>query len=176
MSREIEKGRLLMKLNLMLALLVWFTGSTALASEDLLAIQRGRYMVQVTGCNDCHTPMYGPKDGAVPEKDWLIGVAVGWKGPWGTTYASNLRKIAASMTEEQWKVYMKNLKTRPPMPFYSVNAMTDEDIRAVYKFIRFLGDHENPIPAALPPGETPKTPYFNFDVVLPKSMRAAKGA
>lgn len=49
-------------------------------------IKRGRYLVKTVGCNDCHTPAYGLKYGEVPEKDWLIGDQVGWKGPWGTTY------------------------------------------------------------------------------------------
>jgi hypothetical protein len=32
------------------------------------------------------------REGNVPEKEWLMGSgAQGWRGPWGTTYASNLR-------------------------------------------------------------------------------------
>jgi mono/diheme cytochrome c family protein len=54
-------------------------------------VARGRYLVQVAGCNDCHTPGYGPKEGKVDEKLWLTGDALGWSGPWGTTYATNLR-------------------------------------------------------------------------------------
>lgn len=132
-------------------------------------IERGRYLVRVSACNDCHTPMFGPRGGDVPEKDWLIGVPVGWTGPWGTTYAANLRKRAASMTEEQWVSYLKNLKTRPPMPFYAVNDLNENDSRSMYRFIRSLGDHPQEVPVGLAPGETPKTPYFNFDLIMPKT-------
>ncbi len=40
-------------------------------------IERGRYLVKTTGCNDCHTPGYAQREGNVAEKDWLIGDAVG---------------------------------------------------------------------------------------------------
>lgn len=133
--------------------------------SNMVSIERGRYLVQITGCNDCHTPMYGPLNGAVPEKDWLIGVPVGWKGPWGTTYATNLRQRVQGMTEDQWVAYLKNLKSRPPMPYFAVNDFKEEDSRSIYRFVRSLGDHPQSIPTALPPGEKPKTPYINFDVV-----------
>lgn len=53
-------------------------------------IQRGRYLVRITGCNDCHTPGYPESSGKTAEKLWLTGSPLGWRGPWGTTYASNL--------------------------------------------------------------------------------------
>src|SRR5262249_40964983 len=36
-------------------------------------IARGRYMLVVGSCNDCHTAGFAPSDGHVPEKDWLLG-------------------------------------------------------------------------------------------------------
>ena len=46
---------------------------------------RGRYVVTIAGCNDCHTPNYGLGGGKVDEKQWLTGDSLGWRGPWGTT-------------------------------------------------------------------------------------------
>jgi mono/diheme cytochrome c family protein len=60
-------------------------------SPDTQQIERGRYLVKITGCNVCHTPGYTQKAGKVPEKEWLTGDRLGWRGPWGTTYAGNLR-------------------------------------------------------------------------------------
>ena len=37
--------------------------------------RRGRYLIQVGGCNDCHTPAYPEKGGKVPEAQWLTGDA-----------------------------------------------------------------------------------------------------
>lgn len=135
------------------------------------SIEQGRYLAIVAGCNDCHTPMYGPKNGDVPEKEWLSGSPVGWNGPWGTTYPTNLRERAALLSEEQWVSYLKDLKARPPMPFYAVNLMTDSDSRSLYRFIRSLGNHPQKIPAGLPPGEKPKTPFINFDVIPPQAAK-----
>ena len=52
---------------------------------------RERYLITIAGCNDCHTPNYPQSGGKTPEKEWLTGDALGWRGPWGTTYAPNLR-------------------------------------------------------------------------------------
>jgi hypothetical protein len=123
--------------------------------------------VKTTGCNDCHTPFYAVKAGDVPEKDWLTGDAVGASGPWGTSYPSNLRSSVHSMTEVQWISHAKSLRARPPMPWFSLNAMETEDLRAMYHFIRSLGDSTNIVPSALPPGKTPLTPYVNMSVVIP---------
>ena len=55
-------------------------------------IARGRYLVKLGSCNDCHTADYAPHDGKVPESQWLLGGgSLGFNGPWGTTYAPNLR-------------------------------------------------------------------------------------
>ena len=54
-------------------------------------VARGRYLITIAGCNDCHTPNYPQSGGKTPEKEWLTGDALGWRGPWGTTYAPNLR-------------------------------------------------------------------------------------
>ena len=52
--------------------------------------------------------------GNVPERDWLLGSGpLGFRGPWGTTYAPNLRLTASTMTEAEWVKYAKSLKTRP---------------------------------------------------------------
>jgi hypothetical protein len=43
-------------------------------------VQRGRYLVQIAGCNDCHTPRYPESGGKVAESEWLTGDALGWRG------------------------------------------------------------------------------------------------
>ena len=64
--------------------------AAAAAVPDAVAA-RGRYVIATSGCNDCHTPGYMTNDGTTPEQEWLKGDALGWQGPWGTTYAMNLR-------------------------------------------------------------------------------------
>jgi mono/diheme cytochrome c family protein len=125
-------------------------------------IDRGRYLVQVAGCNDCHTAGYLMSNGKIPESQWLKGDRFGWRGPWGTTYAPNLRLFMKGKTEDEWVKAARTLKRRPPMPWYTVNHMHEKDLRAIYRFIVSLGDPGNPAPAYLPPGQEPATPYALF--------------
>jgi mono/diheme cytochrome c family protein len=126
-------------------------------------IERGRYLVMIAGCNDCHTAGYAESAGEVPESDWLKGDSLGWQGPWGTTYATNLRLRLADMTEDSWVAFARNLRTRPPMPWFGLDKMTDEDLRAIYAYIRKLGPAGEPAPLYLPPGEQAATPVVRWE-------------
>jgi hypothetical protein len=98
----------------------------------------------------------------VPENLWLSGDRFGWRGPWGTTYAVNLRLFAKSLTKDQWLAFTKAFKARPPMPWFDVNSMEENDRRAIYQFIRYLGPGGEPAPAYLPPDKEPPQPYALF--------------
>jgi mono/diheme cytochrome c family protein len=139
--------------------------SSALAETrmtDGQMIERGRYLAKIGGCNDCHTPGYMQNAGKVPEKDWLIGDQLGWKGDWGTTYPANLRLVLNTMSENQWVEYARKLETRPPMPWFALHELSEQDLRAFHRFVRALGPAGSPPPAYLPPGVTPKGPYAQF--------------
>jgi hypothetical protein len=132
------------------------------AAVDMKQVERGRYVSMMAGCNDCHTPGYLLSEGKVPESLWLTGDKFGWRGPWGTTYPANLRVLINAMTEEEWLTTARNLKTRPPMPWFDLNQMQDEDLRVLYHFVRYLGSAGEAAPAYVPPGQEPKTPYALF--------------
>jgi hypothetical protein len=114
----------------------------------------------IGGCNDCHTAGYASAAGKVPEKDWLMGDSLGWRGPWGTTYAINLRLYMAELSEQDWLARAKHLETRPPMPWFTLQRMTESDLRAIYRFVRSLGPAGVPAPSYLPPDKTPPQPYI----------------
>lgn len=136
-------------------------GATPLSSPKK-PTDRGRYLVIVAGCNDCHTAGYADAAGKVPEKDWLMGDRIGWRGPWGTTYSSNLRLAMQRLTEEQWITVARTVEFRPPMPWYILREMTDQDLRAIYRFIKSLGPAGEPAPAFVPPDQEPPKPYILF--------------
>lgn len=142
--------------------------SEAKAIEDPL-VARGRYLAVIAGCNDCHTAGFAPSGGSISEVEWLNGDSVGFRGPWGTTYPANLRVYLKDLSEEQWLTVARNLKSRPPMPSYVLNRMEDDDLRAIYRFIKSLGAAGSPAPVYVPPGTDPKTPYIVFDPVIPKT-------
>jgi mono/diheme cytochrome c family protein len=129
---------------------------------DSKQIEHGRYIVTLGGCNDCHTDGYLMTEGKVPESKWLTGSAFGWSGPWGTTYAPNLRLYMKDMTEDQWVKDARTMKRRPPMPWFNVNKMKEEDLRAIYQFVKSLGAPGTQAPAYLPPDKVPPMPYAKF--------------
>ena len=125
-------------------------------------IDHGRYVVKITGCNDCHTPGYVETAGALPEDQWLTGNPVGFKGPWGVTYPVNLRLKLAGMTEQEWVKFAHSFEARPPMPWFNLRDMGETDLRAVYQFIRSLGPKGEPAPAFVPPEKVAQYAYINF--------------
>ncbi|MBB1060287.1 cytochrome C [Marilutibacter spongiae] len=132
--------------------------------EDPL-LERGEYLVRMSGCNDCHTAGYAERQGEVDKAEWLTGSPLGYAGPWGTTYASNLRMRVDGMDEAGWLAYTANLRTRPIMPDFLLRAMAEDDRRAIYRFVKSLGPAGAPAPAYLPPGQRPDPPYMQL--VLP---------
>jgi mono/diheme cytochrome c family protein len=126
------------------------------------AVERGRYIAKVAGCNDCHTPGYAMTGGQVAEKDWLVGDALGWKGPWGTTYPANLRLALAKLSEDEWVRLAHNAQMRPPMPWFALRDMSEQDLRALHRFVRSLGEAGQVAPAYLPPGVEPRGPVVTF--------------
>jgi mono/diheme cytochrome c family protein len=131
-------------------------------SPDTQQIERGRYLVKITGCNDCHTSGYTQKGGKVPEKEWLTGDRLGWRGPWETTYAGNLRTYMDAISESQWIQVAHTAEFRPPMPWFALHDMTEQDLRAMYRFVKRLGPAGGPVPSYLPPDQEPKGPYVLF--------------
>ncbi|WP_305804409.1 hypothetical protein [Stenotrophomonas sp. YIM B06876] len=140
-------------------------------SATTALLRRGEYLLRTSGCNDCHTAGYAEQQGKVPMEQWLTGSPLGYYGPWGTTYASNLRLRLHEMDEAQWLQYSATLHTRPMMPDFALRAMSEEDRRAIHRFVRSLGPAGAPAPAALPPGPPPPAPYLAL--VLPEQPAAA---
>lgn len=163
---------LLMKSRFFLAVataLLLHPHATALADGAADSVPHGRYLVVITGCNACHTANWDQSGGAVPDAEWLTGSPVGFRGPWGTTYASNLRILASEMDENAWVAMLHTRKDRPPMPWVDVNAMNESDARAIYRFIRSLGSAGNRMPLAIAPDVEPQTPFILFEPQFPNN-------
>lgn len=153
--------------NIAWALLAVWTGMAwAQSPADNADIRHGRYLIQTSGCNDCHTAGYMQNDGQIPEAEWLTGDSMGWHGAWGTTYAANLRLLFQQIDEKTWLARARQ-PMRPPMPSPSLRAMSDADLKAIYRYVRSLGAKGQVAPAYVPPGETVATPYLDM---TPKNL------
>jgi hypothetical protein len=96
------------------------------------------------------------------EADWLMGGAVGFSGPWGVSYPANLRLSFQNMSEEQFLDMAHAGQGRPPMPWPSLQAMSDQDLKAIYAYVQSLGAKGETAPAALSPGMKPDRPHIAF--------------
>lgn len=138
------------------------SAATKASASDLA---RGRYMVVTGHCNNCHTAGYAARQGNVPEQEWLLGNPIGFRLAAGTSYASNLRLTVQNFTEEQWARYAKSAKTRPPMPWWSLHDTTEQDLRAMYQYMKHLGPAGRPAPLFVPPDKEPARPYETRQIV-----------
>ena len=135
-------------------------------AQPVSQVEAGRYLIIISGCNDCHTDGF-MQNHDIPESDWLTGSALGWQGPWGTTYPANLRMTVQNLTEDQWVEMLKTRKGMPPMPWPSVNGLNEKDSRAMYAYIKSLGPKGEKAPLAVAPGVMPLTPYLSM---MPQNM------
>ena len=134
--------------------------------------QAGEYLTTLGGCNDCHTPQWAETNGKVPPTDRFVGSSVGYRGPWGTSYPANLRLLTQRVSEDQWVDILKTAAHGhgdPPMPWMNTAQMSDQDLRAMYRYIHSLGPKGTRTPRGVPPGQEPTTPYINFVPVQPAS-------
>lgn len=85
-----------------------------------------------------------------------------WVGPWGISFAANLtpddRTGLGGWTEE---LFIKTMHTGkhlgvgreilPPMPWYVLAALTDEDLEAIFAYLHSIKPIENEVPQPVPP-------------------------
>jgi mono/diheme cytochrome c family protein len=86
-----------------------------------------------------------------------------WIGPWGTSYAANLTPDptgTGAWKEEQLFLALREGKSKglpgsrqilPPMPWEMFKHMTDDEIKAIWAYLRSIPAVSNVVPAPLPP-------------------------
>ena len=131
-------------------------------AQGEVSVERGLQISIVGGCHDCHTEGYSESEGKIDPEKALRGHSVGWRGPWGTSYASNLRRSFQRMSERTCVEYLKGFRTRPPMPWYNVRAMETSDLQSLCLYISSLGEPGAPAPASVYAEQEPTTPYVQL--------------
>ena len=111
-----------------------------------------------------------PPGPAIPPGPWMATAAAtmtAWSGPWGTSFTMNLTPDKdtglGDWTEEQFIATMRTGKDRgkgrallPPMPWFNLNKLSDEDLKSVFAYLQSLKPVRNRIPAPLDPSEGAK--------------------
>jgi hypothetical protein len=155
-------------------------------------VERGKYLVPLMGCHDCHTPKVAGPDGMpvpdtarllsghpaeLPYPTWMPGdlkdrnamalttpMLTAWAGPWGVSFAANLTPDKetglAEWSEEAFIRAMRTGKHQgqpngrdilPPMPWQFYKQATDEDLKAIWAYLRSLPPVKNQVPFPVPP-------------------------
>lgn len=84
-----------------------------------------------------------------------------WAGPWGISYAANLTPDVTGLKSWTPETFIQAMRTGkhagvgrdilPPMPWMDYALMTDEDLRAVFAYLRSIPPISNAVPAPVPP-------------------------
>jgi hypothetical protein len=142
-------------------------------------VKRGGYLVAITGCGDCHTPMKMGPMGPVPDMERMLSghpegapdpagtlgkgdIAMtgtdltSWKQPFGLVYTRNLTPDKTGLGDWTEDQFVKTMRTGrhqgegrailPPMPWFDFYNMTDDDLKAVFAFLRTIKPIKNTVP------------------------------
>jgi mono/diheme cytochrome c family protein len=137
------------------------------------ALERGKILVGYGGCNDCHTPGWAEQGGQAPRDMLLTGGGMNFQGPWGTTYAPNLRLYVQKMTAKQWIAKLRSLKSRPAMPWWTFRYLSDKDLTDMYAYIHSLGPAGRPTHEWVAPGRIAPAPYLKLVLTPPPAVQPA---
>ena len=137
-------------------------------------VERGQYLVNVAGCNDCHTPGYflGKPD----MTRFLGGSEVGFELPGlGTFHGPNLTPDKATGLGNWTDAQIATALTTgmrpdgrvlaPIMPWHAFAKLSKDDVAAIVAFLRSIPAVSNKVPGPFGPNQKPTS--FVMKVVAP---------
>ena len=106
-----------------------------------------------------------PPPPKLPPGPWMIVGEAGltaWSGPWGVSFARNLTPDKETglgdWTEQNFidtirtgKKMGKGRALLPPMPWQGISNYTDDELKAIFAYLRSLPPIKNPVPEPIPP-------------------------
>ena len=182
-------------------------------ADKVAQVERGRLLVSIGGCNDCHTPLKFDADVGMPLPDMsrmlsghpegapdpagapaghdmgVIGATMtSFKLPFGTVYTANLTPDPETglggWTEE---MFLRAVRTGrhmggngrpilPPMPWPNVGQQTDDDIKAIFAYLRTIPAIHNDVPAPKVPDAVMDGIAASYDKMMKKMRAQAEAA
>jgi mono/diheme cytochrome c family protein len=156
--------------------------SSAVFADDA-KIARGKYLVTLGGCNDCHTPGYffGKPDAA----RFLGGSEVGFEIPGlGVFHGPNLTPdpdtgLGTWSEDDIGRAITTGRRPdgrilAPIMPWHAFASLTGEDVRAITAFLKSLPPVKNKVPGPFGPTEQPTS--FVMKILAPQAGTVGSGA
>lgn len=84
-----------------------------------------------------------------------------WAGPWGISFAANLTPDVTGLGPWTAQDFIHTMRTGkhlgvgrallPPMPWFDSAALTDQDLKALFKYLQSLKPISNRVPQPIPP-------------------------
>lgn len=93
----------------------------------------------------------------------VTGDLTAWAGPWGISYADNLTPDATgigswskeqffcAIREGKWKGLKNSRELLPPMPWQEFRNMTDDELSAIFAYLKSIKPVQNIVPPPTPP-------------------------
>jgi mono/diheme cytochrome c family protein len=160
---------------------------TAAGTPDPEMVKKGKYLVDIVGCSDCHTPLDPKTFLPVEAMRWAGGQSFDL-GPAGTVYSRNLTSDPetgiGSWSDEQIKLAItqgvdaKGQRLYPVMPYLYFDNMADDDLDAIVAYLRTIPPIKNKVPdnKLLPGTQYPPVPARKPGIVAPDPKdTAARG-
>ena len=118
-------------------------------------VEWGRYLVTMASCEDCHTP--SNRGMPIPGMEFAGGNF--FKSAWGSAAAANLTPDLSGIIYYDENLFVQAIRTgrvgaRPLsaiMPFEFYKGMTDDDLKAIYAYLRTLKPVKHIVDNSLPP-------------------------
>ena len=141
--------------------------ATAASAES--PVERGRYLVTLGGCNDCHTPGYflGKPDFSKALSGSEVGFAIPGQGVFvGRNLTPDKETGLGSWTDDQIVVALTSgmrpdgRELAPIMPWRSFAHLSPDDARAIVAYLRSLPPVKHAVPGPFKAGETPSSLVF----------------
>jgi hypothetical protein len=113
-----------------------------------------------------------PPAPALPPGPWTATISdtmTAWSGPWGTSFTANLTPDdetglgrwdadAFVATFRTGKRMGRGRSILPPMPVEQIRNLSDDDLRAVFAYLKSLPPVKNRVPEPIPPAPRPAEP------------------
>lgn len=107
------------------------------------SVARGKYLATLGNCASCHTPM-NQQGQPITELAFAGGMSL--KGPWGEVYSANITPDASGISYYDEALFIKTLRTgqvgarklNSIMPWGYFRNMTDDDLKALFAYLRTL--------------------------------------
>jgi len=127
------------------------------ASEPSDLVKRGARLVNLAGCGDCHTPQRNGK--SLPGMEFAGGGV--FSGPWGNVASANLTPDPSGIPYYDEALFLQVIhsgyvKARPLSPIMPVMVyanLTDNDLKAIFAYLRTLKPVKHRVDNSEPPTE-----------------------